>query len=182
MRKAGVHDPATRENGAGVPVPRGHGHIRSRAYARDLDAQSSDEHSRRKRQGMTHATLASEPSSVTALRFGNTDGNRGHTVDGRPRGGCARCRTTAGGPYWYPSGRALGSRSPRPEQLPSLVPAMAAEASHSLADTANDLFLFVAQRRSTRRPDGQHPLGYGRAGATATTPRTSATGPMSGRR
>jgi divalent metal cation (Fe/Co/Zn/Cd) transporter len=27
--------------------------------------------------------------------------------------------------------------------------AMAAEASHSLSDTANDLFLFVAQRRST---------------------------------
>jgi cation diffusion facilitator family transporter len=40
--------------------------------------------------------------------------------------------------------------------------AMAAEASHSLADTANDLFLFVAQRRSARRPDDQHPLGYGR--------------------
>jgi cation diffusion facilitator family transporter len=40
--------------------------------------------------------------------------------------------------------------------------AMAAEASHSLADTANDLFLFVAQRRSTRHPDGRHPLGYGR--------------------
>ena len=39
--------------------------------------------------------------------------------------------------------------------------AMAAEASHSLADTANDLFLFVAQRRSTRRPDDRHPLGYG---------------------
>ena len=39
---------------------------------------------------------------------------------------------------------------------------MAAEASHSLADTANDLFLFVAQRRSTRHPDGRHPLGYGR--------------------
>src|SRR5467141_2836647 len=34
--------------------------------------------------------------------------------------------------------------------------AMAAEASHSLADTANDLFLFVAQRRSTRRPDDRH--------------------------
>jgi phage-related minor tail protein len=28
--------------------------------------------------------------------------------------------------------------------------AMAAEASHSLADTANDLFLFVAQRRGTQ--------------------------------
>jgi cation diffusion facilitator family transporter len=41
-------------------------------------------------------------------------------------------------------------------------PAMAAEASHSLSDTANDLFLFVAQRRSSRHPDGRHPLGYGR--------------------
>ena len=40
--------------------------------------------------------------------------------------------------------------------------ALAAEASHSLADTANDLFLFVAQRRSTRPPDDRHPLGYGR--------------------
>jgi cation diffusion facilitator family transporter len=40
--------------------------------------------------------------------------------------------------------------------------AMAAEASHSLADTANDLFLFVAQRRGARRPDDRHPLGYGR--------------------
>ena len=40
--------------------------------------------------------------------------------------------------------------------------AMAAEASHSLADTANDLFLFVAQRRGSRQPDGRHPLGYGR--------------------
>jgi cation diffusion facilitator family transporter len=41
-------------------------------------------------------------------------------------------------------------------------PAMASEASHSLADTANDLFLVVAQRRSSRHPDQQHPLGYGR--------------------
>ena len=40
--------------------------------------------------------------------------------------------------------------------------ALAAEAAHSLADTANDLFLFVAQRRSSRPPDDQHPLGYGR--------------------
>ena len=29
--------------------------------------------------------------------------------------------------------------------------AMAAEASHSLADSVNDLFLFVAQRRSSHR-------------------------------
>jgi cation diffusion facilitator family transporter len=41
-------------------------------------------------------------------------------------------------------------------------PAMASEASHSLADTANDLFLVIAQRRSTRHPDNEHPLGYGR--------------------
>lgn len=39
--------------------------------------------------------------------------------------------------------------------------AMAAEASHSLADNVNDLFLFVAQRRSSRRPDARHPLGTG---------------------
>jgi divalent metal cation (Fe/Co/Zn/Cd) transporter len=41
-------------------------------------------------------------------------------------------------------------------------PALAAEASHSLADTANDLFLLVAQRRSTRGPDDRHPLGTGK--------------------
>jgi cation diffusion facilitator family transporter len=40
--------------------------------------------------------------------------------------------------------------------------AMAAEASHSLADSANDLFLFVAQRRGGRVADDRHPLGYGR--------------------
>ena len=40
--------------------------------------------------------------------------------------------------------------------------ALAAEAAHSLADTANDLFLVVAQRRGSRPPDTQHPLGYGR--------------------
>jgi divalent metal cation (Fe/Co/Zn/Cd) transporter len=39
---------------------------------------------------------------------------------------------------------------------------MAAEAAHSLADNANDLSLFVAQRRSSRPADDQHPLGYGR--------------------
>jgi hypothetical protein len=42
-------------------------------------------------------------------------------------------------------------------------PAMAAEASHSLADTANDLFLLVAQRRSSRRRDDHRPFGHGRA-------------------
>jgi len=40
--------------------------------------------------------------------------------------------------------------------------ALAAEAAHSLADTSNDLSLFVGQRRSSRPPDDQHPLGYGR--------------------
>jgi cation diffusion facilitator family transporter len=41
-------------------------------------------------------------------------------------------------------------------------PAMAAEAAHSLADTANDLFLAVAQHRSARPPDKRHPFGYGK--------------------
>jgi cation diffusion facilitator family transporter len=40
--------------------------------------------------------------------------------------------------------------------------ALAAEAAHSLADSGNDLSLFIAQRRSSRHPDEQHPLGYGR--------------------
>jgi cation diffusion facilitator family transporter len=73
-----------------------------------------------------------------------------------------RCRTTARGPYWYPLGRVLGSRSPKSAQRSSLARAMAAEAAHSLADTGNDLFLFIAERRSSRPSDDQHPLGYGR--------------------
>jgi cation diffusion facilitator family transporter len=40
--------------------------------------------------------------------------------------------------------------------------ALAAEAAHSLADSANDLSLFVAQRRNSRPADDRHPLGYGR--------------------
>jgi cation diffusion facilitator family transporter len=39
---------------------------------------------------------------------------------------------------------------------------MVAEAAHSWADTGNEVFLLVADRRSRRRPDRTHPLGYGR--------------------
>lgn len=39
--------------------------------------------------------------------------------------------------------------------------AMLAEAVHSLADTANQGFLLVGMRRSTRPPDTLHPFGYG---------------------
>jgi len=39
---------------------------------------------------------------------------------------------------------------------------MLAEAAHSWADTGNEIFLLVAQRRSARPPDREHPLGYGR--------------------
>jgi divalent metal cation (Fe/Co/Zn/Cd) transporter len=41
-------------------------------------------------------------------------------------------------------------------------PAMAAEAAHSIGDTANDSLLVVARRRSARPPDRDHPLGNGR--------------------
>jgi cation diffusion facilitator family transporter len=41
-------------------------------------------------------------------------------------------------------------------------PALAAEASHSLADNGNDLFLLIAGRRAQRPRDDQHPFGYGR--------------------
>ncbi len=40
--------------------------------------------------------------------------------------------------------------------------AMAAEASHSLSDVGTGVLLVVAQHRSTRDRDDQHPLGYGR--------------------
>jgi divalent metal cation (Fe/Co/Zn/Cd) transporter len=40
--------------------------------------------------------------------------------------------------------------------------ALAAEASHSVIETVNDLFLLVAQGGSTRPADDRHPLGYGR--------------------
>jgi cation diffusion facilitator family transporter len=39
---------------------------------------------------------------------------------------------------------------------------MVAEAAHSWADTGNEIFLFVADKRSSRGPDQTHPLGYGR--------------------
>jgi cation diffusion facilitator family transporter len=37
-----------------------------------------------------------------------------------------------------------------------------AEAAHSWADAGNDVFLFVANRRSRRPADDAHPLGFGR--------------------
>jgi len=39
--------------------------------------------------------------------------------------------------------------------------AMLAEAVHSLTDTANQLFLLIGMRRSTRPPDRLHPFGHG---------------------
>jgi cation diffusion facilitator family transporter len=39
---------------------------------------------------------------------------------------------------------------------------MIAEAAHSWADTGNEVFLLIADRRSRRPPDDRHPLGYGR--------------------
>ncbi|MFD1714039.1 cation diffusion facilitator family transporter [Amnibacterium flavum] len=39
---------------------------------------------------------------------------------------------------------------------------MVAESAHSWADTGNEIFLFIANRRSNRAADMRHPLGYGR--------------------
>jgi cation diffusion facilitator family transporter len=39
---------------------------------------------------------------------------------------------------------------------------MVAEAAHSWADTGNEIFLLVAERRGARKRDSAHPLGYGR--------------------
>ncbi len=40
--------------------------------------------------------------------------------------------------------------------------AVAAGAAEALADTANDVFLLIAQRRAAARPTTSIPLGYGR--------------------
>src|ERR671921_2034556 len=40
-------------------------------------------------------------------------------------------------------------------------PALLAETLHTVADAGNELFLWVALRRSRRAPDATHPLGYG---------------------
>ena len=39
---------------------------------------------------------------------------------------------------------------------------LVAEAAHSWADTGNEIFLVIANRRSHRPPDRAHPLGHGR--------------------
>lgn len=39
---------------------------------------------------------------------------------------------------------------------------MLAEAAHSWADAGNEIFLLIADRRSVRKKDDTHPLGYGR--------------------
>ncbi|WP_245750119.1 cation diffusion facilitator family transporter [Nocardioides terrae] len=41
--------------------------------------------------------------------------------------------------------------------------AMVAEAAHSWADTGNEVFLVVAERRGSRPRDEEHPRGYGRS-------------------
>jgi cation diffusion facilitator family transporter len=40
--------------------------------------------------------------------------------------------------------------------------AMMSEAVHSLVDTGNEVLLLYGMHRASRRPDAQHPLGYGR--------------------
>jgi len=39
---------------------------------------------------------------------------------------------------------------------------MVAESAHSWADTGNEIFLLIAERRAGREPDVRHPLGYGK--------------------
>jgi cation diffusion facilitator family transporter len=41
--------------------------------------------------------------------------------------------------------------------------AMLAEATHSIADTCNEVLLFIGVRRGMRPADDRHPLGYGQA-------------------
>ncbi|GAB2977715.1 cation diffusion facilitator family transporter [Nocardioides montaniterrae] len=43
-------------------------------------------------------------------------------------------------------------------------PSMTAEAAHSWADTGNEVFLLIGERRAAQPPDARHPLGYARVG------------------
>lgn len=45
----------------------------------------------------------------------------------------------------------------------SMSASMVAEAAHSWADTGNEVFLLIADRRSQKPRDASHPMGYGRA-------------------
>ena len=42
--------------------------------------------------------------------------------------------------------------------------AMLAESAHSWADTGNEIFLLIGERRAAKPADATHPLGYGRVG------------------
>lgn len=39
---------------------------------------------------------------------------------------------------------------------------MVAESAHSWADAGNEVLLLIAERRSVKKPDARHPLGYGK--------------------
>jgi cation diffusion facilitator family transporter len=41
-------------------------------------------------------------------------------------------------------------------------PALLSEAAHSVADSLNEIFLLTSLRRSHRKPDAEHPFGYGK--------------------
>lgn len=41
------------------------------------------------------------------------------------------------------------------------VASIVAEAAHSWADSGNEVFLMIAERRAARAPDRDHPTGYG---------------------
>ncbi|MCC5033746.1 cation diffusion facilitator family transporter [Streptomyces sp. WAC 00631] len=41
-------------------------------------------------------------------------------------------------------------------------PALLSEAAHSVADSMNEVFLLASLRRSRKKPDAEHPFGYGK--------------------
>ena len=77
----------------------------------------------------------------------------------------SQCRSTASAApenmAWADGYSGCGGVPSSGSQALSRSSAMLAEACHSTADTANQIFLLVGMRKSARPPDRDHPFGYG---------------------
>jgi cation diffusion facilitator family transporter len=93
----------------------------------------------------------------------DADGNRQHAADGRRGGGSTPMPNDSTRTVLVAIAADLGVALAKVgTAVFTGSSAVAAGAAEALADTANDVLLLIAQHRSSRPADDQHPLGYGR--------------------